>query len=250
MGEEQSIEALLLKASEEPEYREAFYEKLLASEVLVLGGDDAREGEDINESETISLLEWESEEGIRAIPFFTSYDLLAKAVGEEHLYLPLQAAVLFATVPDMNLVMNPGFDASKMFTSEEVQMILETDFGATEEEEDEGAEFSEDISLRPITTNRSVKMLKALKELFAKTPNVKLAYVAEMAERDANNTMQLAIGIEVEGDEGELFSQVSDIILELAENETVDLFKINRKEKEGMSAYFIHEMKPFYVRKS
>jgi hypothetical protein len=247
MSEEKSIETLLLKASQEPEYREAFYEKLLATEVFVLGGDDAQEGENINESEMISLLEWESEEGIRAIPFFTSYDLLAKAVGEEHLYLPLQAAVLFATVPDMNLVMNPGFDASKMFTPDEIQMILTTEFG--EEDSDEGAEFSEDISLKPITTNRSVKMLKALKELFSKREIVKLAYVAEMAERDANNTLQLAIGIEVEGDEGELFSEVSDIILELAENETVDLFKINRKEKEGMSAYFIHEMNPFYVRK-
>ena len=215
----------------------------------MLGGDDAREGEDINDSETISLLEWESEEGIRAIPFFTSYEMLEKAVGENHLYLPIQAAVLFATVPDMNLVMNPGFDASKMFSSEEIQMILTTEFGAEEDDEDEGAEFSEDISLKPITTNRSVSMLKALKALFKERENVKLAYVAEMAQRDANNTLQLAIGIEVEGDEGELFSQVSDIILELAENETVDLFKINREEKEGMSAYFIHEMKPFYVRK-
>ena len=249
MSEEKSIEALLVKASQEPEYREAFYEKLLATEVLVLGGDDAREGEDINDSETISLLEWESEEGIRAIPFFTSYEMLEKAVGENHLYLPIQAAVLFATVPDMNLVMNPGFDASKMFSSEEIQMILTTEFGAEEDDEDEGAEFSEDISLKPITTNRSVKMLKALKALFKEKENVKLAYVAEMAQRDANNTLQLAIGIEVEGDEGELFSQVSDIILELAENETVDLFKINREEKEGMSAYFIHEMQPFYVRK-
>jgi len=146
MSEEKSIEKLLVQASEEPEYREAFYEKLLASEVFVLGGDDASEGENIQESESISLLEWESEEGIRAIPFFTSYDLLAKAVGEDHLYLPLQGAVLFATVPDMNLVMNPGFDASKMFMSDEIRMILMTDFGV-EDEGDEGVEFSEYLSL-------------------------------------------------------------------------------------------------------
>lgn len=247
MNEEKSIEKLLVQASEEPEYREAFYEKLLASEVLVLGGDDANEGENIEESETISLLEWESEEGIRAVPFFTSYDLLEKAVGENHLYLPLQAAVLFATVPDMNLVMNPGFDASKMFTPEEIQMVLTR--GYSEEEDDDGAEFSEDISLRPITSNRSVKMLKALKLLFVDNPAVKLAYVAEMAERDENNTLQLAIGIEIEGEDRDIFSKASDIVLELAENESVDLFAIDREEKEGMSAYFIHEMKPFYVRK-
>ena len=220
----------------------------MGSEVFVLGGEDANEGEDINDSESISLLEWESEEGVRAVPFFTQYALLEQAVGEEHLYLPLRADVLFATVADMNLVMNPGFDASKMFTSDEVQMILTTTFGE-EDEGDAGVEFSEDISLKPITSNRSVKMLKALKSLFEEKGNVKLAYVAEMAERDDNNTLQLAVGVEVEGDEGELFSQVSDIILELAENETVDLFKINREEKEGMSAYFIHEMKPFYIRK-
>ncbi len=250
MNEEKSIETLLVQASKEPEYREVFYEKLLASEVFVLGGDDASEGENIEESESISLLEWESEEGIRAIPFFTSYELLEKAVGENHLYLPLQAAVLFATVPDMNLVMNPGFDASKMFAPEEIQMMLTTGFGEEEDEED-GAEFSEDISLKPITSNRSVKMLKALKKLFVDNPSVKLAYVAEMAERDENDTLQLAIGIEIEieGEEGDIFSKASDIVLELAENESVDLFQIDREEKEGMSAYFIYEMKPFYVRK-
>ncbi len=244
---EKTIEELLLLAADEPEYRDAFYDKLLESEVLVLGGEDAKEGEDINDSDTLSLLEWESAEGVRAIPFFTSYDLLEKSVGDKHLYLPLQASVLFATVADMNLVMNPGFDASKMFTSDEVKMLLSMDFGARDEEE--GAEFSEDISLKPITTNRSVKMLKALKKLFVKEESVKLAYVAEMAERDENNTMQLAIGIELEGDEKDIFSRVSDVVLELAENEMVDIFKIDREEKEGMSAYFIHEMKPFYVRK-
>ncbi len=247
MSEEKSIEKLLVQASEEPEYREIFYEKLLASEVFVLGGDDASEGENIEESESISLLEWESEEGIRAIPFFTSYELLEKAVGENHLYLPLQAAVLFATVPDMNLVMNPGFDASKMFAPEEIQMMLTTGFS----EEEDGAEFSEDISLKPITSKRSVKMLKSLKKLFVDNPSVKLSYVAEMAERDENDTLQLAIGIEIEieGEEGDIFSKASDIVLELAENESVDLFAIDREQKEGMSAYFIHEMKPFYVRK-
>jgi len=248
---EKSIEELLVQASNEPEYREAFYEKLLESEVFVLGGDDANVGEDIAESETISLLEWESEDGTRAIPFFTRYDMLEKSVGADHLYLPLNAAILFSTVADMNVVMNPGFDASKMFTSEEIQMILTTQY-ADEDEGDmeDGAEFSEDISLKPITSNRSVKMLKALKTLFVQEEVVKLAYVAEMAERDENNTLQLAIGIEIEGEEGELFSKVSDIILELAENETVDLFKLDREEKEGMSAYFIHEMKPFYIKKS
>ena len=248
MSQEKSIEALLIQASEEPEYREAFYEKLLESEVYVLGGEDAQAGEDIAESETLSLLEWESEEGVRAIPFFTTYEFLEESVGADHLYLPLPGGVLFATVPDMNLVMNPGFDASKMFTPEEIQMVLTMQFGE-EDEGDDGAEFSEDLSLKPITSNRSVKMLKALKKLFVANKSVKLAYVAEMAQRDENNTLQLAIGIEVEGEEGEVFSEASDIILELAENESVDLFKIDRKAKEGMSAYFLHEMKPFYIRK-
>ncbi len=247
MNNEKSIEQLLVQASEEPEYREAFYEKLLDLEVFVLGGDDAKEGEVVEEEGSISLLEWESAEGVRAIPFFTSYDLLAKAVGEEHLYLPIQAAVLFATVPDMNLVMNPGFDASKMFTSEEIEMMLT--MGVEEDEDEEGAEFSEELTLKPITSKRSVGMLKALKTFFAKNPAVKLAYVAEMNERDANNTRQLAIGVEIEGEEGDIFTKASDIVLELAENESVDLFKLDRKQKEGMSAYFIHEMKPFYIRK-
>lgn len=250
MSEEKSIEKLLVQASEEPEYRDAFYEKLLAMEVFVLGGDDASEGESIDESESISLLEWESAEGERAIPFFTSYDLLEKAVGENHLYLPLEAAVLFATVPDMNLVMNPGFDASKMFTPQEIQMMLATQYGEEDEGDDGiGAEFSEDISLKAITSNRSVKMLKALKKLFLEEESVKLAYVAEMNERDENDTLQLAVGIEIEGEDGDIFSRASDIVLELAENESVDLFSIDRDEKEGMSAYFLHEMKPFYIRK-
>jgi hypothetical protein len=242
-----SLEELLLLASDEVEYRDAFYEKLLESEVFVLGGEDAQEGEDIQEQETISLMEWESEDGLHAVPFFSSYDLLEEAVGADQLYIKIQTAVLFATVPEMNLVINPGFDASKLFTPEEVAMLLSYRFD--EEEDGESAEYSEELSLHPLSSNRSVKMLKALKKFFVKHRQVKLAYVAEMGKKDENDTLQLAMGIEIEGDAGDIFSQISDIVLELAENESVDLFEIDRKAKEGMSAYFLHEMKPFYIRK-
>jgi hypothetical protein len=242
-----TLEELLFKAAQEPEYRDAFYEKLLESDLYVLGGDGVSDG-DVADDE-LSLVEWTSEEGEKAIPFFSSYKLLEKSVGADQLYLELKGAVLLATIRDMNLVMNPGHEASKMFYPEEIEMILTTEFGY---DDDGGAEFSEDVAIRPITNKRSVVMLKALKEYFNQNGSVVRAYVAAMDEHDNENEAHLVIGIDVDEDvdSQEIVKDAMNIILEKApEDETVDIFKIDLTQKEGMSAYFIHEMKPFYIRK-
>jgi hypothetical protein len=246
---ERSLEELFLLAAEEVEYREAFYEKLLNSDIFVLGGEDASEGE-VADGE-LSLLEWESEEGVRAIPFFTKYSYLEEAVGENHLYLQINAAILFASIAGSNAVMNPGFEESKMFSPEELEMILTTEFDSSDDEDEGRAEFSEDVAIRPITKGRSVGMLKAIKEYFRNVPEVKRAYVAAMNHKTNEDESHLVIGVEVDGDEQEIFKDVMNIVLHQGpDDETVDLFKLDLNQKEGMSAYFIHEMKPFYIKKS
>jgi hypothetical protein len=241
------LEELLLKAAQEPEYRDAFYEKLLESDLFLLGGDGAVDGESADDE--LSLLEWTSEEGVKAIPFFSSYELLEKSVGSEQVYIELRGAVLLATVGDMNLVMNPGHEASKMFYPDEIEMILTTEFGY---EDDGVAEFSEDVAIRPITNKRSVVMLKALKEYFDQNGSIVRAYVAAMDERENENEAHLVIGLDIDEDVNsqEIIKDAMNIILEKApEDETVDIFKLDLDQKEGMSAYFVHEMKPFYLRK-
>jgi len=244
-----SLDELLLKAAEFPEYRDAFYIKLLNSNVYVIGGEGSKEGE-VDEDGELSLMEWVSEEGVSAIPFFSSYKLLENAVGDGAIYLEINAAVLFASTQGLNLVMNPGSEASKMFYPDEVEMILTTEF---EEDDEEGAEFSEDVKLRPITNKRSVDMLKTLKSYFSHTKGVVRAYVAAMDEVGNENESHLVVGIDIDDDVAwePINKDVLAIILEKApDEETVDLFKLDLEEKEGMSAYFVHEMKPFYVRKT
>ncbi len=242
------LEELLLIAAQEPEYRDKFYQQLLESDLFVLGGEDAKEGE--RPEDELSLLEWVSDEGESAIPFFTSYELLEKEVGDGAIYLAINGAVLLASVGDSNLVMNPGHASAKMFYPDEVAMILTTEF---EDDDGEGAEFSEDVAIRPITNKRSVEMLKALKIYFNNTPAIFRAYVAAMNERGNEHEKHLVIGIDIDNEESwdSIQKDVMAIILEKApDDETVDLFKLDTTQKEGMSAYFIHEMKPLYVRKA
>jgi len=245
---ERSLEDLLLLAAQEPEYRDAFYQKLLQSDLFVLGGEGANEGENVEEE--LSLQEWVSDEGERAIPFFTTYKHLEKAVGDGAVYLEINGAVLLASTVGNNMIMNPGFEASKMFYPDEIEMILTTEFDV---DDDEGAEFSEDIAIRPITNKRSVEMLKTLKSYFATTPGIVRAYVAAMNEKENDDESHLVIGVDTDDDVewDPLFRDMMAIILEKSpEKEIVDLFKLDTAQKEGMSAYFIHEMKPFYVRKN
>ncbi len=244
---ELTLEELLLKASEEPEYRDAFYIKLLESNLYVMGGDGAVAGEEV-EGE-IALMEWISEEGEAAIPFFTSYELLEKTAGDQQVYLEINGAVLFSSAKENNFVMNPGFESSKMFYPDEIEMMLTTEF---EPYDDEGPEFSEDIAIRPITNKRSVEMLKTLKSYFTHTKGVFRAYVAAMDEKGNEDESHLVIGVEIDENVAwdPIFKDTTAIILEKApEKEIVDLFQIDPTQKEGMSAYFIHEMKPFYLRK-
>lgn len=244
---ERSLEDLLLLAAQEPEYRDAFYHKLLQSELFVLGGEDAKEGENVEDE--ISLQEWVSDEGERAIPFFSSYKRLEEAVGDGAIYLQINGATLLASTVGNNLMMNPGFATSKIFYPDEIEMILTTEFDV---DDDEGAEFSEDIAIRAITNKRSVQMLKALKSYFTNTPGVVRAYVAAMDEHENEDESHLVIGVDTDDDLewDPLFRDMMAIVLEKSpEKEIVDLFKLDTSEKEGMSAYFIHEMKPFYLRK-
>ncbi|RUM66486.1 MAG: hypothetical protein DSZ06_03145 [Sulfurospirillum sp.] len=245
---QRSLEDLLLLAAQEPEYRDAFYQKLLQSDLYILGGEGASEGESVEDE--ISLQEWVSDEGERAIPFFTSYKLLEKAVGEGAVYLEIKGALLLASTVGNNLMMNPGFATSKMFYPDEIEMILTTEFDV---DDDEGAEFSEDIAIRPITNKRSVEMLKALKSYFTNTKGVVRAYVAAMNEHENDDESHLVIGVDTDDDVAwePLFRDMMAIVLEKSpQKEIVDLFKLDTTQKEGMSAYFIHEMKPFYLRKS
>jgi len=73
-----------------------------------------------------------------------------------------------------------------------------------------------------------------------------------MDEHDNEDEAHLVVGIDVDEDidSQEIVKDAMNIILEKApEDETVDIFKIDLEQKEGMSAYFVHEMKPFYIRK-
>jgi len=245
---ERSLEDLLLLAAQEPEYRDAFYQKLLQSNLYVIGGEGAKEGEMVEDE--ITLQEWVSDEGERAIPFFSSYKRLEEAVGDGVVYLEIKGATLLASTVGNNLMMNPGFATSKIFYPDEIEMILTTEFDVDDDEE--GAEFSEDIALRAITNKRSVQMLKALKSYFANTPGVVRAYVAAMNERGNEDESHLVIGVDTDDDVewDPLFRDMMAIVIEKSpQKEIVDLFKLDTSQKEGMSAYFIHEMKPFYLRK-
>ncbi len=245
---ERSLEELLHLAAEQEEYRIAFYQKLLETNVFVLGGEGAQEGE-VADGE-LSLVEWEDDNGFRGVPFFTSYGMLQEAVGEDYLYLELNCAVLFASLDGANAVMNPGFSDSKYFPADEIELVLTTEFDElTEDDEDDMPEFSEDVAIRPITKNRSVAMLKTIKAYLLKHPEVKRAYVAAMNEVANEDESHLVIGIEMDGEHQKLFQDIMNIVLKKGpDDEIVDLFRIDPTQKEGMSAYFIHEMKPFYIK--
>ncbi len=246
---ERSVEELLELATDQEEYRIAFYQKLLESDVYVLGGKGAKEGE-VADGE-LSLMEWEDENGFRGIPFFTRLSMLQEAVGEKYLYLEINCAVLFASIKGLNAVMNPGFSDSKYFTADEIEMMLTTEFDELNaDDEDDRPEFSEDIAIRPITKNRSVAMLKTIKAYLMKHPEVKRAYVAAMNEVGNEDESHLVIGIEMDGEHQKLFEDIMKIVLKKGpDDEIVDLFRIDPAQKEGMSAYFIHEMKPFYKKR-
>jgi len=245
---ENKLEELLRLAADGPAHRPEFCSVLLQSTVFVLGDT----GEKPTESDVVDLLagskiniqNWEKQDGSPVIPFFTSLDVLSKALDSEQSYLELPVRSLFEMTMGSVLFLNPKSDYGKEFIPQEVEQLLNS--GISQVSSQRVVEKETKVLLGQ-PANYPTKMVDSLAQLLIKHKEVKKAYVALMHDGSIDEKPHLLVGIEGDGDLELAMREAGNVAGDTSPaGEAVDLF-IVRPNESGVSQYLINST-PFYER--
>lgn len=249
---ENELERLLKLAVSEPAHRPAFFRELLDATVLILGdSEQVQQGGDItlNADTPVNIQHWEKQDGGSIIPFFTSVDVLQKAVEDEQPFIAMPARVLFEITQGADLFLNPKAEYGKEFYPEEVAMLLAT--GGVSKPAEHYIDKDTQILLGQPEEYPSA-MIDALTTLFSQRKPVRRAFLALMHDQAVDEKPNLLIGLEVDGEQGDieaLINEAGSVASETAPNdEPVDFCLVSEKER-GVSHYLITHTQPFYQRR-
>ena len=243
------LERLLVEASADPGARPAFYRAFLDGDLLVLGysGDSPGEGEGVTglpAGSTVSIVRWQDVEGREAIPVFSSLDRLRESIEQEERYMQIQGRALLDIVgSELSLVLNPRSDYGKEFVPGELASLRNGSIFRQLESTTVQADRQVLIS-QP--TKYPQALVDALKSLFSRYPQVERAYLAQMHDPAASPTPFLVVGVQANGDLGQVMSDAGIAIQgTLREGEGVQFLRV-RAGDEGLAGYMVGSVEPFY----
>jgi hypothetical protein len=243
------LERLLISASSDPAARPAFYRALMDQELLVIteGQKPAAPGMHVagdDESFKIRLIDIK---GTPHAPIFTSEQRISTVVKDEVGFLAMKGAAVFEMLRSRYLILNPGSEYGKLFPPAEVDAMLT------------GSIFAQQ---QPVTMSRGTKVLfaqpkdyphrltDALSRFFARSRDVKAAYLALQFVPDSDSAAHILIGIEVDGDFDKIIGEAGVVIRDVTPTgDFVDIVRIHSNPTDTAGNYLKNETKPFYVRK-
>jgi len=210
---ENELERLLKLAVTEPAHRPAFFRELLEATVLILGdSEQVQLGGDItlNADTPVNIQHWEKQDGGSIIPFFTSVEALQKAVEDEQPFIAMPARVLFEITQGADLFLNPKAEYGKEFYPEEVAMLLAT--GGVSKPAERYIDKDTQILLGQPEEYPSA-MVDALTTLFSQRKPVRRAFLALMHDQAVDEKPNLLVGLEVDGEQGDIQMDVKNAFL-------------------------------------
>ena len=239
---ELSLEQLLQKAAEEPSYRAAFYKRILDEELVVLSEKSSLGNgtHTLKEDTNVRLISF----GEGVIPVFTSTDRIfdENIIKEQVNYLQMKGVTLLEMTKGATLILNPYSKYSKELPLE-IEKILN------------GTIITENHQQLILKNNTKIQLgqpdvyptdiINSLKVLFAKRPNINKAYLGWLFNPESGEPPHYIFGLDVSSNIEDLINEAGFTIKEfLSSSEFVDFIKIEKKD--GLSAYFINNTKPFY----
>ncbi len=242
-----ALEDALRLAADNPSHRPEFYSLLLESSIYILSQQDGFPSEvrKLEVGEKISIQNLVRNDGSPVIPFFTSLNTLRKAIEVESSFMELPARALFEMTKGAVLVLNPKSPYGKEFFPKEIEALLSEGVNRLPEKR---ITTEETKVLLGQPANYPSQMADSLSTLFSKRSNVKAAYLALMHNPSQDEKPHLLIGIEAERDIEKIIREAGVVAGDTAPGgEPVDLVRIERHDQ-GLSQYFIQQVKPFYRR--
>ena len=240
-----SLAFMLETAAKDAEQRPAFFRAVMDATVLVIGhaGESSGDGQVLLQPGSgLSIQSAQAADGHQFIPFFSSQETLKLYVREETRYLALPSRALFEITRGAELVLNPGSPYQKLFTPDEIVLLLTTDFGAAQTR----------VVDKPTQVligqpkNYPTALVQGLKAAFAARPNVQTAWLALMHDPSTDDRPHLLVGIEATGDFAEVARSAGSVITSTT-TEPVDVMQVQRG-REGVTEHIVRSVEPFYQR--
>ena len=245
-SEENALERTLRLAAREPASRPDFYRLLLESEVYVIGTAQGASGaQTVAAGDQLSIQNWNKDDGTPVVPFFSSLDLLRRALTGESGYLSLPARSLFEITRGAALVLNPNADHGKEFFPQEIEALLS---GCLTREPVQRVTQKQSKVLLGQPAQYPKAMAEALSACFGKRAEVNAGYLCLMHDTSQDAKPHLVVGVEVDGDFDGVLREAGTVAADtVPDGDAVDLFRVVRGEA-GLSEYFLKSVKPFYQR--
>ncbi|HEX8229675.1 MAG TPA: enhanced serine sensitivity protein SseB C-terminal domain-containing protein [Chloroflexia bacterium] len=245
------LERLLVQAATDPGARPAFYRAFLEGDLLVLGYAGESPSDEagmihLPEGSTVSIASWQDQEGREVIPVFSSMERLRKSIEQEGRYLKLKGTALLEIVGDeLPIMLNPRSDYGKEFVPKELASLRD---GSIFRQVESSTVQEDRQVLIGQPANYPQPLVDALKSLFSRHPEVERAYLAQMHDPAAGASPFLLVGVQSEGDIGQVISDAGIAIHgTLGEGESVQFLRV-RPGEAGLAGYMVESVEPFYVK--
>jgi hypothetical protein len=145
------------------------------------------------------------------------------------------------------LILNPGSEYGKIFPPQEVEAILSGSI-FTHDQTVEMPRGTKVLFAQP--KDYPHQLIDALSRFFAKSRDVKAAYLALAFMPENDSAAHTLIGLEVDGDWDKIIGDVGVVVREVAPAvDVVDLVRVYPNPTDTTGKYLKNETKPFYVRK-
>lgn len=239
----QRLEEVLKLAATDAAHRPEFFSLLMSASVWIPGH---YEDQQISDSTPVRLNHWQTAEGSRVVPFFTSQQALTEASQQEQQsYVVMPVRTLFELTRGETLLLNPDLPFGKTFLPAEVALLLE----------EQGSALTQHTVLEGNSTllvsdivDPPAQMVASLTGLFSKYKTVRRAWLAGIKET-AEQPSNLLIGIEAEGDIESLIQAAGSVAMDtMTDDQPVDICQVTENQP-GISHFLTAHITPFYERR-
>lgn len=242
------LERLLVAAAIDPAARPAFYRGITQHELFVITEGPKTEGEqrfvaDENTSLQIRTIELD---GKLHAPVFTSVERVSAVVPKEVGFVAMKGDAVLSMFRGKDLVMNPGAEYGKILTAPEVEGILDGSIFSPQETLEVGGK--EILLGQPKDYPQHIT--DALSRLFARSRDVRAAYLAQGFIADIDKSPHTLIGVEVRGDWRKVVEDAGVVVRAVTKpREIVDFVQMRPDAADTINDYMQRQTTPFYVRK-
>ena len=242
------IERLLIAAATDPAARPAFYRGLRQHELFVIteGRKPEREQRVLAGENTSLQIRMIEVDGKLHAPIFTSVERISAVVLKEVGFVAMKGDAVFTMLRGKDIVMNPGAEYGKIFTVHEVESIVDASIFHPQETRDVGGKKR--LLGQPKDYPRHIT--DALNRFFARSRDVKAAYLAHQFIPDMDQSPHTLIGVEISGDWRKVIEGAGIVVRKVAKpGEIVDFVRLRPGTADTIGNYMRRQTTPFYARK-